>query len=69
MEVSKVHFNDLFAQMTLILVEFLLAAEREMHAGPECRPDPGWEKWRWQNGLINTGGEKLKVKKCVGFPK
>lgn len=60
---AKEDFNDLFASLKVVLVEFLLTSERELLAGPKYAPKPKWKKWGAQRGSVYVGGERVKVKK------
>lgn len=60
---SRTNFEAIMGKIKLILVQFLLFAERESLAGPDYSPLPGWQKWGYEQGSVYAGGERLKVKK------
>ena len=60
---SKSSFDEIIAHIKMILIQFLLFSERELLAGPDYAPIPGWKKWGCQSGSVYVGGEKVKISK------
>ena len=60
---SKTSFNQIVARIKAVLIHFLLFSEREVLAGPDYEPLPGWQKWGCQAGSVYVGGEKVKISK------
>lgn len=60
---AKEDFARVIDRFKVMLIEFLLFAEREERAGPDYSPIAGRQKWGMQPGSVYAAGQRIKVNK------